>query len=240
MRGKAHQLLSVVSLVSKRTLTLDLHVLNRRRGPFSVVRYSSRSNDGLENTSEKRPSPTVPSQSRLKDMIRKGELFSDASLTQQDIDGIIKAELATLNKYDLVQFLLKSVKFSKKNRRIEIVQRHLVGIQICLSRFPTSSWTGKDVALVMNSLQAVRNDDASVNDLLVLMKTIMNESLKVTGPQSLNSQGFAMIIYGLRRMNSDSGTICSLLSALVPKVDSCVEIFSAQAVGNALYGMQEQ
>jgi hypothetical protein len=39
-------------------------------------------------------------------------------------------------------------------------------------------------------------------------------------------------------MSSDSAEVRAMLSALVSKVENCKELFSAQAVGNALYGMQ--
>jgi hypothetical protein len=39
-------------------------------------------------------------------------------------------------------------------------------------------------------------------------------------------------------MNSEYSELRELLSALVPKVKSCSEAFNAQAVGNALYGLQ--
>jgi len=246
VRGKVHQLQSVASLVTRRIIktssTFDLYEFERKRQLFSIVQYSSRSNDGLENNNNKiRPYAAVSSHSRLRDMVlmNGGELFPDISLTQKDVDSMITSELPILNKNELVQFLLKSVKFSRKrNRRIEVVPRHLVLIKSCLSQFPTTSWTGKDVAFIMNSLQAVRNDNVGVNDLLVLMTTIMNESLKDTGTKSLTSQGIAMIMYGLRQMGSDSVEVRAMLSALLPKVESCREALNAQHVGNALYGMQ--
>jgi hypothetical protein len=40
-------------------------------------------------------------------------------------------------------------------------------------------------------------------------------------------------------MSSDSAEVRAILSALLPKVESCREAFNAQAVGNALYGMQQ-
>eukprot|EP00596_Hydrurales_sp_CCMP1899_P003255 CAMPEP_0119039814 /NCGR_PEP_ID=MMETSP1177-20130426/9480_1 /TAXON_ID=2985 /ORGANISM="Ochromonas sp, Strain CCMP1899" /LENGTH=79 /DNA_ID=CAMNT_0007004139 /DNA_START=601 /DNA_END=836 /DNA_ORIENTATION=+ len=79
----------------------------------------------------------------------------------------------------------------------------------------------------MNSLQAVRNDNVGVNDLLVLMTTIMNESLKDTGTKSLTSQGIAMIMYGLRQMGSNSAEVRAMLSVLLPKVESCREALIA-------------
>jgi hypothetical protein len=39
-------------------------------------------------------------------------------------------------------------------------------------------------------------------------------------------------------MSSDSGEVRALLSALLPKVQSCRESLDSQAVGNALYGLQ--
>ena len=39
-------------------------------------------------------------------------------------------------------------------------------------------------------------------------------------------------------MSSDSAEVCAMLSALLPKVESCKEAFNAQNVGNALYGMK--
>jgi hypothetical protein len=232
-RGKVHQLKSVTSLISRRIIktysTFDLHEFERNKRLLSVLQYSSRSNDGLRNNDKIRPDPVVSSQ-RLRDMIqvKGGELFPDTSFTQKDVDSMIASELTILNKYELVQFLFRSVKFSKKrNRRIELVPRHLVVIKSCLSRFPTSSWTGKDVAFMMNSLQAVRNDNAGINDLLVLMTTIINESLKDAGPKSLTSQGIAMIMYGLRRMSSNSVEVRAILSALLPKVESCKKALGA-------------
>jgi hypothetical protein len=41
----------------------------------------------------------------------------------------------------------------------------------------------------------------------------------------------------MQRMSSDSSEVCALISALASKVQSCEESLDAQAVGNALYGM---
>jgi hypothetical protein len=44
-------------------------------------------------------------------------------------------------------------------------------------------------------------------------------------------------LYGLQNMSSDKTEVLQLVSALVPKVASCSETLSAQAVGNALLGL---
>jgi hypothetical protein len=171
---------SKLPLVFKKVMapssSLDLLKLYRSKWSFSVAHLSSRSYERLKNGlgDKKRPNPVVPSNSRLKNMVVEGELFSDVSLTQQDINGIITAELPMLSRRDLVQFLFKTVKFSKKNRNIDIVRRNLNAIKVCLSHFPNSSWAGKEIAFIMNSLQAVRSDDAGINELLELLTGIRN------------------------------------------------------------------
>jgi hypothetical protein len=45
-------------------------------------------------------------------------------------------------------------------------------------------------------------------------------------------------LYGLQGMSSDSSEVRAMLSALVPKVESCREALDAQHVGNSLYGLQ--
>lgn len=172
--------------------TLHLCRFNGRRLSFSVVWLSSRSNDSFID--KNLPHPTIPSNSILKGMLQGRELFPDYLVTQKDVDDIIAAELATLNRFELVTFLLLSKK--NRNRRIEIVRRNLVTIAGCLNQFPTSSWKAKEVAIIINSLQSVLCNDIGVNKVLVVLTTIVNESLKDLGPQSLTSQGIAMILYG--------------------------------------------
>jgi hypothetical protein len=172
---KKPQLQSIVSIVSKIVNSNTLHLNKTNRlWSLSIAQFSGTTNDGLdakwvrpvtemksESIHNKSPDTVIPSHSQLKLMIERGELFPDISLTQQDVDRIIISELPRLSKYDLVQFLFRSVKFSKKrNRGIEIVRRHLELIKTCLSQFPTSSWTAKDVGFIVNSLQSVRTYDA--------------------------------------------------------------------------------
>lgn len=117
----------------------------------------------------------------LKGMIKRKELFPGRLTTQQEVDSIITSQLSHLSQYDLTQFLFLSAKFSKKNNRrikIDLVPRHLETIGSCLKRFPTSSWTERDIVFTINSLQAVRSNDVGVTEFLILLTSVVSESLK--------------------------------------------------------------
>jgi hypothetical protein len=183
------------------------------------------------------------SNSMLQEMILLKELFPDTSLTQQEVDSIISAELTELTKSELTQFLILSVRFSQRNKSIEIVRRHLALIEYCVSEFRTSSWTGRDVASIMNSMQVVQDSDIGASELLILMTKITKDSLKeiirdnTEIEKKPTPQEISMIMNGLQKMSSDNVQVRLLLLALTPKIDSCKETFSSQAVATSLYGM---
>mmetsp|Transcript_34757 Transcript_34757/g.33078 ORF Transcript_34757/g.33078 Transcript_34757/m.33078 type:complete len:396 (+) Transcript_34757:122-1309(+) len=227
-------------------------ILDIRKNSSSTTQITSSNNPEIGHDNLTPIGAILPSSSTiLKDKIHKKKpknenydsrikryLFADLTLTQEDIDGIIMIEVPTLNNLELAQFLYLAARFSKKNREVEILPRHLVLIRSCISRFPTSCWTGKDVAFIMTSLQSVRGYDPGVNNMLILMTSIINESLEITEMGALRSSSIAMIMYGLRYMSSDSIHVRALLSALVPKVQNCTEIFKPREFSNVLYGMQ--
>jgi hypothetical protein len=180
LHDKVPQVKSIVLVTFKKTgflsSALDYCRLYGRRCHLSVTQLRDSNNDGLANENNQRHIPTLTSLSLLREMIDRKELFPDTSMTQQEVDSIITAELSNLSKAYLTQFLFLSVKFSKKrNRKIEIMRRYLVAIELNLRKFGTSSWTGRDVAFIMNSLQVVRSDDNGVNKFILLMTNIVKD-----------------------------------------------------------------
>jgi conjugal transfer/entry exclusion protein len=173
-------------------------------------------------------------------MIKSKELFPNPSITQQEVDNIVRSELHDLSQFEIGQFLFLSGKFSKKKYRknkINLVQRHLGVIESSLRRFPNSSWPGIAVSFMINSLQVVQSSDQRVKEFLTFLTSVVRESLNDSN--ILNQQNVAMIMYGLRRMCSSCLEVCALLKSLIVNVDKCTETFDAQAVGTSLYGMQK-
>jgi hypothetical protein len=172
-------------------------------------------------------------------MIMSRELFPNPLTTQQEVDNIIKSEHILLSKSELTQFLFLSCQFSKnrnRKKKIVLVQRHLGAIESSLRRFPSSSWSGKDVSFIINSLNVVHYNDAGVNEFLAFVASVVSKSL--SSSNTLTSQGVSMIMYGLRGMRSSSSQLCGLIEVLAFNIDNCKESFNAQSVSNSFYGLQ--
>jgi hypothetical protein len=103
-----------------------------------------------------------------------------------------------------------------------------------LRRFPTSNWKTKDVAFMINSLHEVKNTDTGVNEFLVLMMSIINDSLLNSRTNRISAQDVSMILYGLRAMRSGGSELDALLEVLALIIKECTEIFNGQAIGNSL------
>jgi hypothetical protein len=105
----------------------------------------------------------------LRQMILSKEIFPNPSITQGEVDSLISSDFSKQSKYELVQFLFLTAKFSKKKNKtnkILIVQSHLRAIEVCLRRFPPTSWKGKEVSFIINSLQIVRSTNPGINKFL--------------------------------------------------------------------------
>jgi hypothetical protein len=160
-------------------------------------------------------------------------------MAQQEVDRIINSELSLLSKYDLMYFLFHPTKFAKnKNRRnkMVIVQCHLGAIGSCLRQFSTFKWSGKDILLMINSLQLAQDNDMGVNEFLVLLTSIISRFLN--SKSTLTTQGIAMILYELKGMHSSCSGLRASLKVIALNFIHCNEIFDGQAVGNAFYGVQ--
>ena len=112
--------------------------------------------------------------------------------------------------------------------------------------------TQKFVATLQNKVQNIRPGEFNASQLSSLLfnsrkfwKVNKSFTYLVSIKQHVSAtvdpfscKNIANALFGLQGMSSDSAEVCSLLSALCPKVVECRESFSAQHIGNALYGLQ--
>jgi hypothetical protein len=182
---------------------------------------------------------TLPSKA-LKDMISDRDFFSDASITQFEVDRIVNSELPMLSSRDVIQFMYLTIKLSKRRRihPVSILPRHLPLVVECFNKFTITNANARDMATLIYSLQGVWENDIGAKDFLILMTKIVNISLNDSKHGRFTSQGVSMTLFGLRSMSSESLEVRNLLRALKPKVERCSEEFNVQEIGNALNGLK--
>jgi hypothetical protein len=146
---------------------------------FQPLRLTTNKNENSNDNTKVRPSK------KLRNTILDKDLFSKASITQFEVDEIITSELPTLRGRDVVTFMSLSSKLSKRNRNIDILQRHLCLIVKCLKRLPTTGVRARDIAGMIHSLQRVQESDSGAKDFLTLMKVMMDDSSNGSPEQTI-------------------------------------------------------
>jgi hypothetical protein len=132
-----------------------------------------------------------------------------------------------------------SVKVAKKNGKFSFLKKHLPAILLKITDLSSLTWTFKDIAMVIYSLQHMTANDIGASGILLVMTTVIEKSLKNSNSmQSLKGQSISMLLYGLQNMTSEERDIRCLLAVTSLMIVECKDSFGAQAVGNALYGLQ--
>jgi hypothetical protein len=159
--------------------------------------------------------------------------------TQLEVDQFIQNNLSSCNIGNIAHLMSISVKFTKENRKVSFLKKHLPAILLKITDLSTLPWTFKDIAIVIYSLQHMTANDIGAIGILSVMTTVIEKSLENSNSmQSLKEQSISMLLYGLQNMTSDEKVIQDLLKVVSLMIIECKDTFGAQAVGNALYGLQ--
>ena len=132
-------------------------------------------------------------------------------------------------KFDHVSSIIYGLQCMKEEedgyRRIISLATNITDKSFINSGNPSSL----EISKLMIGLQNNKANTEKSRVFLLNLASIVRHSKGGT-----NSQTIGNALYGLKCMSSDHVEVRSLLSALEPKVQSCKESLSAQAVGNAL------
>jgi hypothetical protein len=137
-------------------------------------------------------------------MIMKKEPFPGRAVTQVEIDNIITSELSQLRPRDFMYFMSLSTKYSKRNRNMNILPRHLPFMVECLKKFSVAAVRASDLATLIYSLQEVQESDKGAQEFLILMTVIVEKSLNGSKNKVFSAQGVSITLHGLEGISSDS------------------------------------
>ena len=151
------------------------------------------------------------------------------------IDAFVKEWLPGCSVNEVSNFMRISGKKSKYKSYLHL-KRHLPSIASRIESLLSYSWRPKDVSSALYGLQCLQENDDGYLIVVAAMTAALSKSIqsgRVTPWQSIS-----MIMVGLQKNGLNASQSLDLVRSLTIAMKSCEESLSAQALGNALYGMQ--
>ena len=150
-------------------------------------------------------------------------------------DAFVDDFLPKCSKFYTANFVRIVGKKSRNNTASHMIRR-LPDITRKLDSMVSSAWNYKDIAYIMYGLQSCKeSDDGYLTIMSTMSKIATRTALR---DEAILGQGLSMILYGLKGNKFEQKESKEMLSCLHRIAIKCQEPLSAQAVGNALYGMQ--
>ena len=151
-----------------------------------------------------------------------------------EIDSFVREWLPKWAQGELSSFMRISGKKSRSRTFLHL-KRHLPSIASRIEVF-TSAWKLRDISAILYSLQCLGEDDDGYLAILAVMTKAMSES--IGKGEAASSISISLTLLGLQKNRLRERQSIELLRSVTMMINSCKESLSAQAVGNALYGMQ--
>ena len=162
-------------------------------------------------------------------------ILSSASGKPSAIDDYMEEWLPGCTVCEVSNFMRILGKKSRDKSHLHL-KRHLPIIASRIENLLSDSWRPIDVAAMLYSLQCLQEDDDGYMIIVAAMTVALSKCIE--SGQAVPSRSLSMIIVGLQRNRLTVRQSIDLISSTTLAIKSCNESFSAQAVGNALYGMQ--
>ena len=163
-------------------------------------------------------------------------MFSDRNICDGAIfDSFVKHRLEECNVAAIASLFRLSGKKSK-SRSSDLLKQHLPAIASRLQTLSSSKWRNKDFSCVVYGLQCIEEKDAGYVTVLSIMTGIADRM--VWDDKTISSKNISMMLYGLQRNHCEQPESLLFLEQAKELIHRCQGSLDAQAVGNALYGMQ--
>jgi uncharacterized protein (UPF0147 family) len=156
--------------------------------------------------------------------------------SELSVTNFIENSLELCGKSNLADLMSISAKVSRDNKRISYVKPHLPAIALRASALSDSKWKFRDVSAIVNGLQFMSDDDPGAADLLKIMTQAIHQ-ISNSRERKIKAIDITMLLNGIEKFNPDSDELLGLLSAMVPVVSNCKEIFTNQRISATIYAL---
>ena len=150
-------------------------------------------------------------------------------------DEFVDELFADCSKSDIANFMRIAGKRSRNNTALHMIRR-LPDLSRKLDSMESSVWSYREISNIIYGLQCCKESDEGYLTIMLTMSKIA--TLTAMRGEMIQSQSLSMLLYGLRSNKFKQTESRELLSCLHKIAVNCKEPLSAQAVGNALYGLQ--
>jgi hypothetical protein len=150
-------------------------------------------------------------------------------------DAFVDDFLPKCSIFDIADFTRIAGKKSKNKMPFHMIRR-LPDIASKLESMVSARWNYKEIAFIMYGLQSCKESDDGYLTIMSTMSKIVTRTAE--RDEAILDQGLSMILYGLQSNKFEQKESREMLSCLHKIAIKCQEPLSAQAVGNALYGLQ--
>ena len=164
-------------------------------------------------------------------------MYSSSSSCDEssDVDAFVMGWLPGCSVREMSDFMRITGKKSRNKTHLHL-KRNLPAIASRIEKLSTASWRSRGISAVVYGLQCLLEDDDGYLAVVAAMTAAFVKSTQ--SGDAVPFQSISMAMIGLQKNKLRARQSVELLKSIMIITKNCRETPNAQAVGNALYGMQ--